>query len=132
MIEAIGGRKVLIVAGAVLLGIGLVVVKGDVPQNFLTLLQYAVGLFMAGNAVEHTARAYAGASDTAPEAAPVTVDTAEIAKAVSDALSKDLKPVIQGVANQNAVLAQIIGDVAKGTTFLTQYVAGVQGSRPSA
>lgn len=44
-----------IISGAVLLAVGLAVtcVKGDVPPNFLALLQWIYVSFVAGNAMEH-------------------------------------------------------------------------------
>lgn len=49
MIQKLGGRKVLITIGAVLIGLVTVFVKGDIPPNMLNLLEVVVGVFVAGN-----------------------------------------------------------------------------------
>lgn len=74
MIDAIGGRKVLVILATFLVGIGLVVVKGDLPPNFLTLLEFLVGFFMAGNVFEHAANAYTTVN-SAPQADLTDVHT---------------------------------------------------------
>lgn len=90
MIDAIGGRKVLVILVTFLIGVGLVVVKGDLPPNFLTLLEFLVGFFMAGNVFEHAATAY-----TTVNAAPQTDLTAIHAKL--DSQSDAIATTQQGV-----------------------------------
>lgn len=61
VIDQLGGRKAFALLIMSLLGVGAVVWKGDVPSNFMSLMEFIFGAFIAGNAVEHAAGAY---SDT--------------------------------------------------------------------
>lgn len=53
MISALGGRKVVVAIVVTLIGVGAVFLKGDVPPNFLSLLQTVFGAFVAGNMFAH-------------------------------------------------------------------------------
>jgi hypothetical protein len=66
MIDSMGGRKLAALLGAVLIGCGLVLWKGDVPAGFLDLLKYGLGFFVAGNAAEHVAGAWSANKPQAP------------------------------------------------------------------
>ena len=57
MIDSIGGRKVLAATIVMALAVGAVLLKGDVPPNFLQLLQVVFGAFVLGNGIEHVAGA---------------------------------------------------------------------------
>jgi hypothetical protein len=59
MIDSIGGRKVVVAALIVAVAVATVLLKGDIPANFLALLQVVVGAFVAGNVGEHVATAVA-------------------------------------------------------------------------
>jgi hypothetical protein len=59
MIDMIGGRKVLAALVVLIVGIGVVLMKGDIPPNLLSLMQVVFAAFVAGNGVEHVAGAYA-------------------------------------------------------------------------
>ncbi len=59
MIDAIGGRKVLVTILAFLTGIGCVALKGDIPTNFLALILGLVGFYITGNIFETRANALA-------------------------------------------------------------------------
>lgn len=50
-------RKVL--SGLLILAVGIVTVliKGDIPPNFLSLLQWTYGSFVLGNGVQYVANA---------------------------------------------------------------------------
>jgi hypothetical protein len=108
MIETIGGRKVLVVAGAVLLGVGAVFLKGDVPPGFLTLLQWAVGLFVLGNGIEHAATAYSSSADQGEP--PVVIDhSVDLAS---------LKAAVDSLGANDAALAQNISTVQQAISLI--------------
>lgn len=92
MIDAIGGRKVLVILATFLIGVGLVVAKGDLPPNFLTLLEFLVGFFMAGNVFEHAATAYTTVNTTATPGVDLTDVHAKL-----DAQSEAIATTQQGV-----------------------------------
>lgn len=49
----VGLRKIITAFILLLVGLGIVIYKGDIPPNFLTLLQTIFGAFVVGNAFEH-------------------------------------------------------------------------------
>ncbi len=53
-----GARKVI--SGLVLLivGVGIVILKGDIPPNLLSLMQLLYAAFVVGNIGEHVTTAY--------------------------------------------------------------------------
>jgi hypothetical protein len=72
VIDRLGGRKVVVALAVLLLCIGVVAVKGDVPPGLVSMLQFLFGSFVVGNVGEHAAAAYAAAKapDEAAPAAP--------------------------------------------------------------
>ena len=65
MIDQMGGRKIAALIVMMLLGVGAVVLKGDVPVNFLSLMEWVFGGFIIGNGIEHAAGAVSGARSVA-------------------------------------------------------------------
>ncbi len=53
LIDKLGGRKVVATVLALAAGGIAVAFKGDVPANYLALLQTALGAFVGGNIAEH-------------------------------------------------------------------------------
>lgn len=49
LISKLGGRKLVVTTASVAVGALIVYLKGDVPPNFLTLLEVAIGAFVGGN-----------------------------------------------------------------------------------
>jgi hypothetical protein len=69
MIEKLGGRKLLVGAFVMLLGVAVdSLSKNGLSANLLDLLKYVACGFFLGNGLEHAAGAYKG--DTPPVAAP--------------------------------------------------------------
>lgn len=68
MLELIGGRKMAIALLVVMLSLGAVIMRGDVPPGFADMLKYILALFIGGNVVADVA----GAVATRP---PAPVDT---------------------------------------------------------
>lgn len=60
MLEQIGGRKLAISIVALLISVGAVIVKGDVPPGLSSMLQFLVGAFIAGNVITTHIAASAG------------------------------------------------------------------------
>lgn len=107
-IDAIGGRKILATIVVLAVGIGATIFKGDVPPNLLTLLQFAAGFFVAGNAVEHVASAMkapeaAGVAETPPSAA-----YSDAISATLERLETEVKVTQDGVALTNQALTAIM------------------------
>jgi hypothetical protein len=98
--KAIGQRKIFISLVLLVAGIATVALKGDVPANFLTLMQTLVGAFVAGNGIEHLSKAL-----TKPGAT-------ELAATGPDTQTKEAI----------AELAKGIQAANQGTAFLVQYV----------
>lgn len=101
MIDAIGGRKVAALLVMMVLGIGLVVARGDVPTNFMSLMQFAFAAFIAGNAVEHSAGAYVEARVPEPAANPLNDEAV-------NKLLESAHATQEGVATVQATLAAIL------------------------
>lgn len=62
MVERIGGRKVLVAIITITLALGIVLVHGDLPDNFTNLLEVVFGAFVTGNMFEHYKEIRLGAS----------------------------------------------------------------------
>jgi hypothetical protein len=71
-----GGRKVVVTVICLIVGGALVLIKGDVPNNYLVLLQTILSAFILGNTAEHFAGKKA--------AAPAPVDNSETNKKLDD------------------------------------------------
>jgi hypothetical protein len=105
MIDKIGGRKVVALVIVMLLAVGAVFLKGDVPPNFLQVLQWVFAAFVVGNGVEHLSgaiEAHAGgteAPDTSGLEAKLTelqtesVKTQGLVAQVGDVLTTILKRI---------------------------------------
>lgn len=117
----IGGRKV--VATLLVLGIGTAIAlyRGDVPGNLMQLLEVVFGAFVAGNGIEHMARAHrdVGCSrTTAPDS-----ETPESSQSV------DLGPVLQAVAETKAAVEATHAPIAgtqQTVSALLQYVTNIR------
>lgn len=104
------GRKAI--AGALILVVGLAVValKGDIPENLLALLQVLFGGFVLGNAVEHASEAVR-AGITGKDAVNDSVVSAEDIQYLAQQLESQRAVIDQvgtGVANTQAALSLII------------------------
>jgi hypothetical protein len=118
MIESIGGRKVLVVGVAVLLGVGAVFLRGDVPPGFLSLVQWAVGLFVLGNGIEHAATAYSSAGSS--EGADHSADLGQLKEAAADHGSElsGLRASVDALAANDVALAQNVGIVQQAISLI--------------
>lgn len=110
-IESIGGRKAAAAIGVVGVGVAAVLIKGDIPSGFLSLLQTVFAAFVAGNAIEHAAVAYRdvngnGVPDEQEEAQPIL----EAAPPV-DEVKESLVRLEDGVAKVQEALAFIMQKV---------------------
>jgi hypothetical protein len=52
-------RKIIAGATLLLVGIGITIIKGDIPPNLLSLMQLLYGTFVLGNAFQHATETYA-------------------------------------------------------------------------
>jgi hypothetical protein len=114
--DSVGGRKVVVSALLLVVGVGVTLYVGDVPDGLLQLMSVIFGGFIVGNVGEHISGAVvskaealaAGASPSTPSAA---VDT--------EALSKDISYVSQQVASFEAKLDSQAEGVAAVQQALT-------------
>ncbi len=114
--ETKGSRKIIITFVTMAAGIGAVALKGDVPTNFLTLLQTLAGAFVVGNGVEHAARAM---KKDASAGAPLVVDVPGVGTALGqlEDQASTLEAISNGVQTSNQALA-----------FLVEYVKRASGN----
>lgn len=104
-INKIGGRKMLAVGLALLAGGAAVYFRGDVPVNFLALLQTILGAFVGGNIAEHWAKKL-------PAGQP-TVDTKQLEQRMA-ALQEATAVVtagIEGLINMNLEARAMAQDI---------------------
>ncbi len=80
MIDKVGGRKALMLVITLASGIGCVALKGDIPANFLMLLQTIFGGFIVGNGMEHLSNA----RRAAPKEVPVEAVSAPVSPEPED------------------------------------------------
>ena len=57
MVDKLGGRKLAMCLVATAVGLCTVILRGDLPPNFLSLFEFILGAFVAGNGVEHISKA---------------------------------------------------------------------------
>jgi len=102
-----GNRKILAAVVAALLGVGAVLLKGDVPPNFLQLLTILFGAFVAGNVGEHITNVFKPASASEVTVAPSPpVEEAKVeepAPAPVEEVSKD-DAVVQELVKLNTLV----------------------------
>jgi hypothetical protein len=99
LIKNLGGRKLIITTASVMLGAVLVYLKGDIPPNFLTLLQVAIGAFVGGNVANQIGAFLAKRPEAVPSPQPIGVP-------VADAVAAFQTLQAQVDANRLAVEAQ--------------------------
>lgn len=122
MIDAIGGRKIVAALVILAVGVAVVIMKGDIPANLLSLLQVVFGAFVIGNGVEHVANAVtarAEAAQVAPQEAAPVVDHTPFLDAVTsrlDALEAATAQSNQGIGLANQALEFIINRAGWGNT----------------
>jgi len=147
MINKIGGRKVFIglILVAVAVGLEVFCAKGLTQTMANYLLYMGIGYFLANGAVKLTDAAKSLVAEKQAKEAPAPVDLApviaEVQKAATDtqAALKTLQESggnsdklilnLQGLANQNAVMTQILGEIASQTTYLVGVVQASTGQK---
>lgn len=103
MLEKLGGRKAAISLVTVLICVGVVAIKGDVPAGLSDMLKFILGSFIVGNvgadavaAVAHRAPE-APAAVEAPPAPPVDDGRLESIQTTSEAILEATKLNQQGL-----------------------------------
>jgi hypothetical protein len=111
MIETVGGRKTIALLIILLTAIGTVLLKGDIPERFLSILEFLFTGYVAGNVGEHVANAIKTktASKEESEEAPSSNqdDLTAIAQGLSD-LSVTNESLVQATALIQQTLSVII------------------------
>jgi len=115
MIQHVGGRKFLAALVMLMVAGGLVALKGDIPPNAMTFLEFVFGALITGNVATKISNAVA-ASRSAPassdvvESTPLPVDNSAEFKALADAL---------GALGQNdAVLAENVSIIQQTLSLI--------------
>jgi len=115
MIDQIGGRKAAIALLIVALGVGAVLIKGDIPANFMHLLEVIFGTFVIGNVSTtvsaHVSGVAEGAESTKPVESTPAVDLTPVVSALSD------------IKQQNETVIQALSTSQQGIGFLCSYVS---------
>ena len=70
------GRKLIVTALVLIVGLAITLLRGDLPTNLLTLLEVVLGGFISGNAIEHLAKVR-GMKYSTPAAAPQAMELPE-------------------------------------------------------
>lgn len=114
MIDQLGGRKSVAIILCLLLAVGAVLLKGDVPSNFKDLLEFLFGAFVLGNVGSKVVAARAGVpegagAEPAPslEAPGPSLDLAPLEEAVAR-LEEVANLTAGGVNTTNQTLAYIV------------------------
>ena len=115
MINLLGGRKAAALLIMALLGIGTVVWKGDVPANFLSLMEFLFAAYVAGNVGSKLvggAPTQESALDTTVEQVDTTVPSAPANLTPVLAAQEEIKTAVaasqQGISAIQETLAWII------------------------
>lgn len=116
MIENLGGRKMIVALLSIIVGMAVVLIKGDISATMAGFLVGIAGLFNAGNVA--ATKAYS-ASVVAEEPPAPAVD-----------ISQDLRVI----SNQIGEVQSAVSEVAQATALNQQGVAAIlqiaQGQRP--
>lgn len=113
MIDKIGGRKVVVSVIAIVVGIGLVLIKGDIPSNMLVLIMSVVGAFVGGNAIEHITDAQIEKQQAlASQPIGVNPEALQMVGAAIDNINKNLEEHRQAIAVTQDGLEKVIKAVS--------------------
>lgn len=118
MLEKLGGRKAIFAIVGIVVGAITVALNGDVPANYLNLLQFIIGAFIGGNVLSKAALAVTVAKASkadAPPAAPAAVslstestEAIEEARAHAAAANAKVDEIGRAVQTSNKALEYII------------------------
>lgn len=85
MVAQLGGRKFMAVLTAIVISLGAVWFKGDVPPGLADMLKWSLGLFVVGNLGAKFAYGRSGSECDDNEPAPAApVDTTGVTNALND------------------------------------------------
>ena len=70
IVSKLGGRKIFATILVLVTGTAAVFLRGDIPANFLALLQTVLGAFVGGNIAEHWAKNLSAAKSSSPTTTP--------------------------------------------------------------
>ena len=80
MIDQIGGRKLIAGVVVLALGVGAVLLLGDIPPNLLQLLSIVFGAFVVGNVGEHISGAFSSKAAVVEQQVTAITDPAVTAQ----------------------------------------------------
>lgn len=120
LIDAVGGRKALLAIAVVGVALGVVFIKGDVPDGLVQILSVVFGGFMVGNGAEHIGAAMSSRKEaelTEEDGATVSVANEQVINVV-EALKK-----LQADSEANA---QAIANVQQGLSLIISKAYGLE------
>ena len=123
MFEKLGGRKFLATSLTVVAGMVVMFIKGDIPPNFLNLLEVAIGAFVGGNVLSNVAGAFykpAPEASAAGESQPEMVPDSQ--QAAPTPVPEAPAPTQASVTNEQlyAGLAEVFQKVEAVETSVTE------------
>lgn len=104
MFEKLGGRKAVMSLLAIIVGLVVVFIKGDVPANFLSLIQFVVGVFVGGNVAS-------------------TISHGISVKKAPQAKNEEAELALNGLTHSVTQLQSTLDEVAKATQLNQQGLA---------
>lgn len=120
--EKVGGRKLIATVLVLAAGGVLVATNGDVPDNYLVLLQTALGAFVGGNAVSKIVAAVQGRGKPAS------------AQETTPGVTEDL---VNGVITQNVAIIEkleaqqeLLVAIGQATNSVNQVLLDAKKNRP--
>lgn len=103
------GRKVLSAIVLTLVAVGVTVVKGDIPTNLSSFLQFLFGAFVLGNGIEHVSSAYVdGKSSSGGVDMVPTHDKIDDLKATVTALGENDQKIAEQVVQVQQAISAIV------------------------
>lgn len=104
----VGNRKLVVALAVLLLAVGAVLVKGDVPPGLVNIIEFLFPAFVAGNAIEHITNAVAASpAPSIEDAGSQTVHTAKLEGDI-ETLQSTSADIQQGVTTMNQAMALLI------------------------
>ena len=120
MLERVGGRKAACIITALIICVGVFLIKGNIPEGVADMLKYLVAAYLAGNVGADVVAAVVSKNETTPPPAVGVVPAPSEAVAVQEAPSA----AVEGSA-------ETLGQIANGVSACQQgisYIIGRIGS----
>ncbi len=111
MIDKLGGRKAVGLILCLLIGVGMVCLKGDITTNLVNLILGLFAGFIAGNSVENAAQGMTDRVELQTEAHKATLTAQTSASPVDPDISGKLDMVLQTLQTNSQGVAFLVDRV---------------------